>query len=82
MNILMVGAVAALLAVPLVGVISFLEDISPSFRRTVQLILIKKTLDYSVVPEEQGFEFDSYIKKKYGISFLITFLVILSFWFL
>ena len=81
MDMLMAGAVAAVLAVPLVMVISFLEDISPSFRRTVQLILIKKTLDYSVVPEEQGFEFDSYFKKKYGISFLITFLVILSFWF-
>ena len=59
----MVSAVAAFLAVPLVGIISFLEDISPSFRRTVQLILIKKTLDYSVVPEEQSFEFDSYFKK-------------------
>ena len=81
MDILMDGAVAAVLTVPLVMVISFLEDISPSFRRTFQLILIKKTLDYSVVPEEQGFEFDSYFKKKCGISFLITFLVILSFWF-
>ena len=60
----MVGAIAALLTVPMVMVISFLEDISPSFRRTFQLILIKKTLDYSVVPEEQGFEFDSYFKKK------------------
>jgi len=76
MNILMVGAVAALLAVPLVMIVSFLEDISPSFRRTVQLILIKKTLDYSVVPEEQGYEFDSYFKKIFGISFLIAFLVL------
>jgi len=81
MDILLVVAVAALLAVPLVGIISFLEDISPSFRRTVQLILIKKTLDYSVVPEEQGFEFDSYFKKKFGISFLIAFLFLLSSWF-
>ena len=81
MDILMAGVLATVLAVPLFMVISFLEDISPSFRRTLQLILIKKTLDYSVVPEEQGFEFDSYLKKKYGISFLITFLVILSFWF-
>ena len=77
----MAGALAAVFSVPLLMVISFLEDISPSFRRIVQLILVKKTLDYSVVPEEQGFEFDEYFKKKYGISFLITFLVILSFWF-
>ena len=80
MDILLVGVIAVLLAVPMFMIISFLEDISPSFRRTVQLILIKKTLDYSIVPEEQGFEFDSYLKKKFGISFLITFLVILSVW--
>lgn len=72
----MVSAVAAVFAIPLVLIISFLEDISPSFRRIVQLILVKKTLDYSVVPEEQGFEFDEYFKKKYGISFLITFLAL------
>ena len=77
----MSAVLAVAIAVPLVMIISFLEDISPSFRKKLQLFLVKKTLDYSVVPEEQGFEFDSYIKKKYGISFLITFLVILSFWF-
>lgn len=70
----MVSVSAAVFAVPLYLVISFLEDISPSFRRTLQLILIKKTLDYSIVPEDQGSEFDEYFKKKYGISFLITFL--------
>ena len=77
----MSAVLAVAIAVPLVMIISFLEDISPSFRKKLQLFLVKKTLDYSVVPEEQGFEFDSYIKKKFGISFLITFLVILSFWF-
>jgi len=81
MDILMSAVLAVAIAVPLVMIISFLEDISPSFRKKLQLFLVKKTLDYSVVPEEQGFEFDSYIKKKFGISFLITFLVILSFWF-
>ena len=78
---LIAAALAVVIAVPLVMIISFLEDISPSFRKKLQLILIKKSLDYSVVPEEQGFEFNSYFKKKFGISFLITFLVILSFWF-
>ena len=72
----MVSALAAVYAIPLFLIISFLEDISPSFRRIVQLILVKKTLDYSVVPEEQGYEFDSYFKKKFGISFLIAFLVL------
>ena len=81
MDISIVAALAVVIAVPLLMIISFLEDIWPPFRKKLQLILIKKTLDYSVVPEEQGFEFDSYFKKKCGISFLITFLVILSFWF-
>jgi len=76
MDILIAAVLAVAIAVPLVMIVSFLEDISPSFRRTVQLILIKKTLDYSVVPEEQGYEFDSYFKKKFGISFLIAFLVL------
>ena len=81
MDILIAAVLAVAIAVPLVMIVSFLEDISPSFRRTVQLILIKKTLDYSVVPEEQGYEFDSYFKKKFGISFLIAFLFLLSSWF-
>lgn len=79
MDILIAAVLAVVIAVPLVMIISFLEDISPSFRKKLQLFLVKKTLDYSVVPEEQGFEFDNYFKKKLGISFLITFLVILSF---